>query len=102
MFCKRKHIGNYAAYARDREYGGAEELNAKLKVEVFTHLAKSKGSVIYRKNLKGHCGCVNAIEFSRDNGRLIASGEFAVLFYFLSRLFLVPDVSGQCGISESK
>ncbi|ESN91551.1 hypothetical protein HELRODRAFT_131009, partial [Helobdella robusta] len=29
---------------------------------------------LYRKNLKGHFGCVNAIEFSKNGGQFIASG----------------------------
>ena len=29
---------------------------------------------LFRKDLKGHFGCVNAIEFSHQGGELIASG----------------------------
>jgi len=32
-------------------------------------------SVLYRRDLRAHYGCVNAIEFSSGDGRLIASGR---------------------------
>lgn len=31
---------------------------------------------LYRKNLSGHFGCVNAIEFSHNGGSLLASGWY--------------------------
>ena len=32
-------------------------------------------STLYKKNLMGHYGCVNAIEFSNSGGNFLASGK---------------------------
>jgi len=38
----------------------------------------ASSSCLYRRDLRAHYGCVNAIEFSAGDGRMIASGrEFA-------------------------
>ena len=33
---------------------------------------------LFRKDLKGHFGCVNAIEFANEGGEWIASGDIIV------------------------
>ena len=38
-------------------------------------------STLYKKNLVGHFGCVNAIEFSNNGGDYLASGMWYTLLY---------------------
>lgn len=54
---------------RREEYGSLYNFEDGLILNRM-RMAKS----LYRKNLSGHYGCVNAIEFSHNGGRLLASG----------------------------
>jgi len=38
-------------------------------------------SCLYRRDLRAHYGCVNAIEFSAGDGRMIASGSDEIIRY---------------------
>ena len=48
-------------------------------------------SCLYRRDLRAHYGCVNAIEFSAGDGRMIASGsEFVNRFSGVGKIYRRP------------
>ena len=57
------------AYCQQSYYNGSTKWGDLLLRD---RLAAAKN--LFRKDLKGHFGCVNAIEFSHCGGDLIASG----------------------------
>ena len=59
--------------------------NLHLKARQFCRERFLKCGSLYRKDLFGHYGCVNAVEFSHD-GQWLVSGLFA--FFFISLDFL--------------
>ena len=63
-------------------------LRRRLKADRMLRIG-SQSSNVYKKDLKSHFGCVNAIEFSNEGGKWIASGILLVVFdgAVLSKIF---------------
>ena len=57
------------SYCQQNSYNGSPRYSDLLLRD---RLAGAKN--LFRKDLKGHFGCVNAIEFSHNRGEIIASG----------------------------
>lgn len=50
-------------------------------------------SNLYRTNLQGHFGCVNAIEFSNNGGEFIVSGKQTNVLFFCCCVYLHTALS---------
>ena len=70
------------------------QFNSKLgDIRTFKGNAFSSASKFFKSDLKGHYGCVNAIEFSNKGGELIISGKlfqrlYQLILFRLLRLFV--------------
>ena len=49
----------------------------------FSRSMLSRAKQLYQKDLKGHYGCVNALEFSKNGGEFIVSGKHLFMCFFL-------------------
>lgn len=53
--------------------------------------ALNNEKTLYQRDVKGHTGCVNAVEFNKD-GNLIASGMFPFLTYVIQILVFQEEM----------
>ena len=72
-------------YVYHRHYKDNTFLRERLMRDRF-----SMAKTLTRKHLKGHFGCVNAIEFSNDGGGQIVSGEHEAPSSLLLPSFIIP------------
>lgn len=63
-------VGSFPSYQRVSESFGSTGVYNKYVIEKFAQC-----SSLHYKNLRGHFGCVNAIEFSSRGGEFIVSGR---------------------------
>ena len=63
------------SYVINRDYQTDDSLRRR-----FVRDRSAGAKSLFRKDLKGHYGCVNAIEFSNNGGEWIVSGDLIYLF----------------------
>ena len=69
---KRGLISNAYIYSQERSLN-VDSVDSDFRSGLVSQFIES-GQKMYRKNLHGHYGCVNAVEFSNNGGKYIASG----------------------------
>ena len=70
---------NYTSYLRAREFG-LNNIRFPESSSAFIDHKLNTVKQFYAKNLSGHSGCVNAIEFANDGSLLVSGKRFILAF----------------------